>query len=99
MNTREKFEANESRDEQFEAVQWICQVCGNPLRSGVPQLAHRIPKRESYLKRYGKEVIHHWINLVPVCSLVCNKVVDIGGKPKQVEELASIILREIACKK
>jgi hypothetical protein len=66
------------------------------LRSGQPQLAHRIPKKKHLLERYGAQVIHHELNLVPVCSLGCNAKVDIGGFPQEIEKLASRIQSELA---
>ena len=73
----------------FQRDDWTCQVCGGPL--SVPQLAHRIGQRKMFLKMYGKEVIHHPLNLVSVCSLECNAKVDISNRPAEVTELVQEI--------
>jgi hypothetical protein len=54
---------------------YVCHVCRSRLAS---QQAHRLPQTKINLKKYGKKVVHHNINLVSVCSLECNKAVDIG---------------------
>lgn len=85
MTERQKLEANEKRTAIFCRCGWICEVCGKPLRSGVPQLAHRISNSKMNMRLYGKEVIHHDLNLAPVCSLACNSAVLIDGKPYEKE--------------
>lgn len=83
MTARDKLEANDRREELFAAALWRCEVCGRPLRAGVPQLAHRITKSKANLRRYGARVIHHPRNLAPVL---------ISGRPA--EEMAAEILAE-----
>lgn len=79
MTAREKVAAEELRDELFRIVSWTCPVCGAPLaKHGTPQLAHRIPRRQSMLMRWGAEVINSPLNMVPVCSLPCNDAVSLG---------------------
>jgi 5-methylcytosine-specific restriction endonuclease McrA len=75
----------------FERDEWTCQVCGNSLTAGTPQLAHRIGQRKMFLKMYGKEIIHHPTNLVSVCSLECNAKVDISNRPEEVKKLVEEI--------
>jgi len=91
MRERDKFNANERREWLFAQAGRRCQVCGRALESGVPQLAHRIPQKKRYLALYGKEVIHHDLNLVPVCSLKCNAKVDLNGYPIEIEKLVTKI--------
>ena len=55
------------------------------MHLGNLQLAHRIPKAKSYLKKYGKEVIHHKLNLATVCSLKCNDAVLLDPKTHPIE--------------
>ena len=81
MNAREKLDAEELRIEIFKNAQWICEICGSSLNSGVPQLAHRIAKTKSNIKKYGDEIINHRLNLVAVCSLCCNSKCNIGNNP------------------
>jgi len=76
---KQKLEAEEQRLTLFRAVNWVCPVCGEPLaKNGVPQLAHRVPKTQSFLRTWGPEVIHSPLNLVPVCGLGCNSSVSLG---------------------
>ena len=83
------------RLEIFERDGFRC-VCGKSVYAyGTPQLAHRVPQRKHFLKRYGKEVIHHPMNLVSTCSLECNASVSIGGKPLEIAELVEKIKQEL----
>lgn len=45
-----------------------CKVCGAPAN----QAAHCIPQRKAEFGKYGWQIIHHWTNLEPACSLKCN---------------------------
>jgi len=83
----------------FARDHYVC-VCGKSITTyGTPQLAHRIPQRKRFIKRYGEEVIHHPMNLVSTCSLKCNASVSIGGKPLEIEKLAREIQQELAREK
>lgn len=64
---------------------WLCEVCGQPLTMSNAQLAHRIPQTKGYLKQYGKDVIHHELNLACVCSLDCNSAVLLDPKTHPIE--------------
>lgn len=92
MTSRAKFTANENREELFASVHYRCQVCGLPLTwFGTPQLAHRIAQSKANLKRFGEAVIHHKLNLVPVCSLKCNDACNIGFNAVAANSLAESI--------
>ena len=79
MNARQKADAEEQRLELFRAVNWTCVVCGGPLaKHGTAQLAHRVPRRESMLMKWGPEVINSPLNMVPVDCLKCNDAVSLG---------------------
>jgi len=81
-------EANE-RKNFLVAMAGKCQVCGVSLFGKIPQLAHRIPKKKAYLKKYGRAVIHHPLNLRVVCSLRCNSacLLDPATHPIEAREL------------
>jgi hypothetical protein len=79
----------------FERDDWTCVVCGRPLLSGVPQLAHRIGQTKGNLKCYGPIIIHHPDNLASVCSLECNSTVDISRIPTEVDRVIAIILDKL----
>jgi hypothetical protein len=95
MTDRERFEASEQKLALIERAGGMCDVCGASLTH--PQLAHRIPKFKRYLKRWGKAVIHHPLNLVVVCSLRCNSAVllDPATNPIEAEKLIGKILENI----
>jgi len=93
MRDRDKATANEQREALFAAAWWSCVVCGRSLSREVPQLAHRIAKTRFRLESYGPEVLHHSLNLVPVCSLKCNSACNIGNRPKEVIALVQRIVR------
>ena len=89
------YEDQERRLKIFIAADWRCEVCGNDLRNGTPQLAHRIIKSKHNLKKYGPQVIHHRLNLVPVESLKCNAKVNIENKPMQKKRLLAEIYADL----
>lgn len=94
MNGRQKLEAEEKREELFAAAWWSCVVCKWPLGiEGTSQLAHRVAKTKGRLAIYGAEVIHHALNLVPVCSLRCNDACNIGNSGAESAELLARIKR------
>ena len=76
--------------------QGFCEACGKPLYEGF-QLAHVIPQTKHNLKKYGKEVIHHDLNLKVVCSLKCNSAVlkNLATHPVEGQELIEKIKKEI----
>ena len=76
---------------------WICEECKGYLnRYGTAQLGHRIPNTKPMIKRYGKRVIHHKLNLAPTCSLKCNAKVAIGkSMTEQINSLVNEITRAI----
>ena len=95
MTDRERFEASEQKLALIERAGGMCEVCGASLTH--PQIAHRIPKFKRYLKKWGKEVIHHPFNLAIVCSLRCNSAVllDPATRPIEAEQLIQRILENI----
>jgi hypothetical protein len=80
-----------------ERQDWRCENCGASL-SAYMQLAHRIPQNDRNLRAYGRETIHHPLNMAGVCSLRCNAAVSIAGNPAKVKELVGRIHEEIGKK-
>ena len=76
--------------------QGFCESCGKPLTEGF-QLAHVIPQTKHNLKEYGKEVIHHDLNLKVVCSLKCNAAVlrNLATHPVEGQELIGRIQEDL----
>ena len=92
MTSKAKFDANERREEMFARAYYICKVCGHPLHwQGTAQLAHRIAQSKANVTRFGAHVVHHDLNLVPVCSLKCNDLCNIGFNPVAAQALADEI--------
>ena len=81
MTEREAFEMREKIRRQADSQGWICPVCKRNLNGdgAVAQWAHRIP--QSQVKVYGKDIIHHPLNGVVVCSLACNQAVSVRNEP------------------
>lgn len=91
MNARQKFEAEEKRLELFVAAGWRCVVCNGAMFT--PQLAHRCAKTRARLDTFGDAVVHHPLNLVPVCSLKCNDRANIGNQREPARQLMDRIIR------
>lgn len=97
MNARAKLDAEERRQELFAAVDWRCVVCGRSLYSGVPQLAHVLGKGKSMLAKYGPEIVHHPLAVVPVERVEpCNSAVLIGDETEPGRALIARIRRILA---
>lgn len=97
MNAREKLDAEDRRQELFAKAWFKCQHCGGSIYAhGTPQLAHRIAKTKSNLKKYGPLVIHHTRNLAVVCQVEpCNSAMNIGNNPGATMELVALIESDI----
>jgi len=83
MTDREAFEVIEKIRRKADDQGWICPVCNRNLYGAGtdPQWAHRIPQSKANIKKYGKDVIHHRLNGVVVCSLACNQAVSVRNEP------------------
>jgi len=81
------FYTMEKMEQIHKAYFYQCAKCGEPSN----QLAHIIPKRKTRIKKYSKDVIHHPLNLVPVCSLKCNDSCDIGQSVQAERFLVDLI--------
>jgi hypothetical protein len=71
---------------RYEAEYYLC-YCGKKAS----QIAHRICSSKTNYKVYGKEIIDHWFNLVPVCDLFHNDLVNIGNKIGTSKKLVQLI--------
>ncbi len=87
---KEKEEMIEKKLYLLNKTGWRCEVCGKRLTLDNAQLAHRIPQTKAYIKKYGKQIIHHELNLACVCSLRCNSAVLLDPKTHPVEALELI---------
>jgi Fe2+ or Zn2+ uptake regulation protein len=85
MTERKRIEYQEKKIEILNKRGWLCEKCGKPLDVRNAQLAHRIPQTKGYLKQYGKDVIHHELNMACVCSLGCNSAILLDPKTHPIE--------------
>ena len=94
MTAKQKLEANEYKSYRVLKAGGCCEVCGIP--SNNLQLAHRLPKTKYNLKYYGKEIIHHDLNIVVTCDK-CNSSVLIGrgSNPVEAQKLIDSIKRDL----
>ena len=95
MTEKQQLEFFDKKSRLYFKYGGICgaERCGKSLPYNGFQLGHRISQSE--IDKYGPEIIHHEMNMVPVCGLSCNKRVDIGKKPGSIMVLLEQILEEI----
>ena len=75
----------------------VCGVCGKLFTDfNPPEIAHRIPKHKKWLKKYGKEIIHHRLNLVATCKN-CNSSVLVNPATLPGKALIAEIRQAISC--
>lgn len=96
--TKQKYDANERKQELRMIVRCKCVVCGEPLPHDLFDLAHRVNKSKTALDSWGSEVINHPMNLVPTChgtkaGKSCNDACNIGKQPVKARELLNQIVR------
>lgn len=72
-----------------------CEFCDTILTIGNLQLGHRIPQTKGNLKKYGKAIIHHPLNLAGTCSLRCNGRASIRNHPVEIDVLVAVIRGKI----
>ena len=66
-----------------------CTVCKKTLYYAQAQLAHRIPKTIRYIRKYGRDVIHHPLNMAITCDR-CNSSVLMDPKTHPIEAMTLI---------
>lgn len=92
MTDREK----EERVARYNLASGICEVCGKPLQSGQPQIAHCIADTKTNNAKYGSFFIQHRLNYRAVCSLKCNDACNIGfNKGEILKKLTDILIYEM----
>lgn len=94
MTNRDKLAANERREEQFRWAEDRCCYCGGWLRSGIPQLAHRVIHSKHNAETIRPDVLHHPANTIPVCGLACNSKMILHGQ--EAAELLARVERVLA---
>ncbi len=95
MTGKELLKYEETRIDVYNRARGKCEVCNSPIEYLTYQMAHKIPQSKMYLKKYGKEVIHHRLNFVATCGLICNGRASISGWPLEIDELVQKIRLEL----
>ena len=80
MTDREKLDFAEFKIDFHISKCGRCDVCNLWIPLEESHIAHRIPKTKSNLKKYGKGIIHHPLNLALTCP-DCNSAVLINNDP------------------
>ena len=91
MTGKERLEAEEKRTRIYYRSGGRCEICEQPMPITTMQLGHRIGQTKPNLKKYGKEIIHHELNMKATCSLKCNSKADISFRPEEVRSLVEEI--------
>ena len=98
MTFYEKEEAEIKKTEIYRAQQGICPVCNKGfINWSQVQAAHRIIKSKVNLKKFGKEIIHHKLNLVCTHD-ICNSSVIVNPETQTGKDLIIRIRKEINSK-
>lgn len=80
MTEREALELEDVRRACYAREGGYCATCGKPLDRMQFHLAHVIPQRKHWMRRYGKHVVHHPDNLRATCPTdSCNGAVSLGN--------------------
>lgn len=84
------------REEALQKSGGVCAICGKSLYNTHGQFAHAIGNTVVNRKKYGTFFIDSAFNGAYVCSLECNKKVDVGKTPEKIfAKLAEILTLEI----
>jgi len=85
MTDREAFDFRELKLRMFAECGYVCQYPG--CTKSPVYLAHNIAKSKPNLKKYGKEIIYHPLNMRPVCEIPShNDFFNIGNNPEAIKE-------------
>ncbi len=85
---------NSKADSYWQSLE-ISRVIPCPCGKPSSQLAHRIPQTKRNKKHYGEAVIHHELNLVPVCCLECNDAQSISNHPVERSRLLVLVYEDL----
>ena len=95
MTEREQLAYQDVRAFCYRREGGFCATCGAPLREF--QLAHIIPQRKHWIRRYGKALIHHPENMRATCPTdLCNGAQSLGNNAYLIERHAAKITAMMA---
>lgn len=88
MTQLEKLEANEEKERRHRKASGRCFHCGKEITLSESELAHKIPAHKKYIKKYGREIIYHELNMDLTCH-DCNhlSLLDPATHPVECAEL------------
>lgn len=89
MDFKEQERIQEMKNKKYLEQKGLCAGCKLPFKFGeVQELAHVLPQRKWVVGMYGKEVVHHELNMKLTHTGLCNSMVQISpNKTKLVDEL------------
>ena len=91
---RAAFEAEEQKRHILARFGFVCRYPG--CTSPAIFLAHRIAQGKNNMRKYGRLVLHHPDNLVPVCSdQKHNDFFNCGNDPEATRELVRAIREKL----
>lgn len=97
MKVYEQWKIQELKEKKMISQRGVCAGCGKEFRIGdTLELAHRIPQRKYLIKLYGKDILHHELNMELTHSGYCNSAVQLSpNKTMLVETLVEKIRETI----
>jgi len=97
MNFYEQENIQEMKARKLSEQNGRCAGCGELFKvSDKIELAHKIPQRRWTIKKYGKEIIHHELNMELTHSGDCNSAVQMSpNKTELIEAHVEAIRQEI----
>ena len=95
--SRKSLQIMETREKLWTRSRGMCEHCGGPIDYMGFEMAHVIPQRKHWLKRYGEQVIHHPDTIRATHATArCNNGVSLGNNEYLVDQHAEKILQIIA---
>lgn len=75
----------------------ICEIsgCNNPIGFQTYHMAHIIGKGKTNMRLYGKEIIHHPLNIKATCGDACNRAASCGAHTEEIRVLVEKIRKNI----
>ena len=97
MTDRERLDYLEKRMYVYNRSGGICEIsgCNNSISFYTYQMAHIISKEKVNMRLYGKEVIHHPLNIKATCGDSCNRAASCGAHTEEIRLLVEKIRQEI----
>lgn len=97
MTECERLDYLEKRMYVYNRSGGICEIpgCNNHIEYDTYQMAHIISKGKVNMRLYGKEVIHHPLNIKATCGDACNRAASCGAHTEEIRLLVEKIRQEI----